>query len=164
MRLSYRSAIIFSGLLWLAIGILLLSKGLSYLVVAGSAHLEGTLQGFSLLTQIDRFVKNPEKSAIVLVSVGLVLGFFKGRMVMKKAVNRVVKRIHSFPSPLPVTAIYSKGYLCLIGGMTLMGISLKFLPIPIDVKGFMDFTVGTALINGAMLYFRAAFEPVHKVA
>ena len=163
MRLSYPSAIIFSGVLWLAIGILLLSKGLNYLVVAGGAHLAGTLQGFSLLTQIDRFVNNPERSAIALVSVGLILGFFKGRMVMKKAVNRVVKRIRSFPSPIPITAMYSKGYLCLIGGMTLMGISLKFLPIPIDVKGVVDLAVGTALINGAILYFRAAFEPVHKV-
>ena len=159
MRLSARTAILFSGALWLVIGILLLSKGMKYLVVAGNAHLNGTLQGFSLLKEINRFIDNPERSAFILVAVALALGFVKGRTVMRKAMNRVVARIHSFPKKIPISALYTKGYLFLIAGMAMLGISFKFLPLPIDVKGFIDFTIGTALINGAMLYLRASFEP-----
>lgn len=154
MKLSPRSAIFFSGFLWLAIGILLLVKGMNYLVFAGSIHLkEGG--GGPLLSWIDRFAKNPEQSALILICAGLILGIFKGRVMMKRAVIRVVKRISTLPLRIPLSALYSKGYLMLIGGMALMGISFKFLPLPPDIKGFIDFTVGAALINGAMLYFRA---------
>ena len=40
--------------------------------------------------------------------------------------------------------------------MIALGCSFRFTPLPIDVKGVMDSIVGVALINGAMLYFRAA--------
>ncbi len=156
MKLSPRVAIFFSGFLWIAIGVLLLIKGINYLVLAGSLHLKG-MKGVPLLSEIDRFSKNPEQSALILVCLGLALGIFKGRVMMKRAVVRVVRRIHSLPAPIPLTALYSRGYLMLIGGMTLIGISFKYLPFPLDIKGFVDFTIGAALINGAMLYFRAAF-------
>ena len=158
MRLGYRTAILFSGLLWLMIGILLLTKGINYLVLAGNAHLSGGASGFSLLKCIDFFAKSSEQSATILVCVALVLGFFKGRVVMKKAVIRVVRRIRSLPAPIPLTALYSKGYLFLIGGMALLGIAFKYLPLPMDIKGFVDFAVGVALINGAMLYVRAIYD------
>ncbi|MCB1107388.1 MAG: hypothetical protein KDK76_04755 [Chlamydiia bacterium] len=157
MKLSTRSAILFSGLVWLALGILLLSKGMKYLVFVGSANPSGIL-----IKQVSRLGGDPHQGALILICLSLVLGLFKGRVVMKKAVNRVVERIRSFPSPIPLSAIYSKGYLFLIGGMTLMGISFKFLPLSIDIKGFIDCAVGAALINGAMLYIRAAYEPVRS--
>lgn len=149
-----RKAIFFSGFLWIAIGILLLYKGIQYLVHAGNLHLNSG-GGGPLLSFVDRFSKNSEQSAMILICAALLLGIFKGRVMMKRAVNRVVGRIASLPTPIPLSALYSKGYLMLIGGMTVMGMSFKFLPLPFDVKGFIDFTVGAALINGAMLYFRA---------
>ena len=157
MKLSPRFAIFFSGSLWLSIGLLLIYKGIKHLFLAKSIHLtEGG--GEPLISWINGFAKNPQKSVWLLMCIGLILGFFKGRVMMKRAVIRVVGRICSFTSNIPINALYSKGYLMLIGGMMLMGISFKFLPLSIDIKGFIDFTIGFALINGAMLYFRAGFN------
>jgi hypothetical protein len=40
--------------------------------------------------------------------------------------------------------------------MMMLGMIFRYLPIPIDVRGFIDLAIGSALMNGAMLYFRAA--------
>ena len=158
MYLKTRNAIVFSGLLWMGIGIFLLTKGIRYLVEGGNAVINGTQQGFSLIGRISQLTKNPEQAALIVICAALLVGFFKGRVVFKRTVNRVVSRIRSQPSPVALKSIYSKGYLFLIGGMMVLGISFKFLPLPLDIKGFIDFSVGSALINGAMLYYRAAFS------
>jgi hypothetical protein len=164
MRLKSQSAILLSGALWMGIGILLLTKGIRYLIDGGNAVINGTQQGFSLIKKLTEYTKNPEQAALILICVALLIGFFKGRVVFKKTVNRVVDRIRSQPSPVSLNKIYSKGYLFLIGGMMCMGMVFKFLPLPLDMKGFIDFTIGAALINGSMLYFRAAFTKEPKVS
>ncbi|MBF5059950.1 hypothetical protein [Candidatus Neptunochlamydia vexilliferae] len=159
MKLSHRNAILFSGLLWFGVGILLLTKGIGYLVEGGNAVLAGTHQGFSLIQQMGRFSNDPKQGALILICLALLVGFFKGRVVLKKTVNRIVNRIRSYPSPISLKEMYPKSYFFLIGGMMGMGMVFKFLSLPLDVKGFVDFTIGAALINGAMLYLRAAFAP-----
>ncbi len=159
MKLSHRNAILFSGLLWLGVGILLLTKGIRYLVDAGNTVLTGTHQGFSLIDQMSRFSKDREQAAMMVICLALLLGFFKGRIVLKKTVNRIVNRIRSYPAPISLKEMYPKSYFFLLLGMMGMGMVFKFLPLPLDVKGFIDFTIGAALINGAMLYLRAAFAP-----
>ncbi len=146
----------------MGIGILLLIKGRQYLIDGGNTVINGTEQGFSLIGKISQYTKSPELAALILICAALLIGFFKGRVVFKRTVNRVVARIRSQPSPVQLNSIYSKGYLLLIGGMMLLGMSFKYLPLPLDVKGFVDFAVGSALINGAMLYFRAAIAPPKK--
>lgn len=157
MKLRHSHAILFSGFLWMGVGVLLLTKGIQYLVIAGNEVLNGTHQGFSLIKFFGKMGSHPDTGAIILISLALLLGFFKGRVILKKSVKRVVGRIRSFPSPIPVKNMYTKGYLMLIGGMMLLGMVFKVLPIPLEIKGFIDFTIGTALINGAMLYYRAAY-------
>ena len=127
MKCKHSHAIVFSGVLWLGIGLMLLSKGL------------GILQA---------------TSSITLISLGLVIGFFKGRFILKKTVKRVVDRIHSLPNPLPIAKLYSPGYMLLIGGMIALGVSMRFIPVPSEVRGTVDVAIGAALMNGAMLYFR----------
>ncbi len=148
----------------MGIGILLLTKGIRYLVEGGNAVINGTQHGFSLIGKISQFTKSPEQAALILICAALLVGFFKGRVVFKRTVNRVVDRIRSLPSPANLKSIYSKGYIFLIGGMMLLGMSFKFLPLPLDVKGFIDFAIGSALINGAMLYYRAAFTKTQSKA
>ena len=147
----------------MGIGVLLLTKGILYLEDARIAVINGTQEGFSLIKKLTEYTKNPEQAALILICGSLFVGFFKGRVVLKRSVNRVVDRIWSQPAPLSLKNIYSKGYLFLIGGMMCMGMAFKYLPLPLDVKGFIDFAVGAALINGSMLYFRAAFTPQTKV-
>jgi len=162
-KLSKKNAILLSGAVWMGIGVLLLTKGILYLEDARIAVSNWTQEGFSLIKKLTEYTKNPEQAALILICGALFVGFFKGRVVLKRSVNRVVDRIRSQPAPLSLKNIYSKGYLFLIGGMMCMGMAFKYLPLPLDVKGFIDFAVGAALINGSMLYFRAAFTPQTKV-
>ena len=39
-----------------------------------------------------------------------------------------------------------------------LGALIKVLNLPLDVRGAIDIVIGSALINGAMIYFRSAFE------
>ena len=41
--------------------------------------------------------------------------------------------------------------------MVFLGISMRFLPLAQDIRGFVDLTIGAALMNGALLYFRFGF-------
>ena len=43
-----------------------------------------------------------------------------------------------------------------------IGMIFKYLPLSVDIKGFIDFTIGAALINGAMLYIREAIKVSKK--
>ena len=132
--MKHRGWIAFSGFVWFAIGAMLLYKGL---------HLIS-------------FGQTAEKNATLLIAVGLLVGFIKGRFVLAKTVRRVVLRICSLSLPIRYKDVYTPSYYFLILGMMGLGILFRFLPIPIDIKGSVDVAIGSALINGAMLYFRAA--------
>ncbi len=135
----HKTFITLSGLVWLVVGIFLLMKGLS-LITTGYA--------------------DADQTALLLISLGLAIGFVKGRFVLSKTVKRVVDRINSLPLPIQVSQVYSKGYYFLIGGMILLGMSMRWLPIPIAIRGTVDVAIGFALMNGAIQYFRAARAPV----
>ncbi len=135
----HKTFITLSGLVWLVVGIFLLMKGLSLITTAHT---------------------NADQTAVLLISFGLAIGFIKGRFVLRKTVNRVVDRIRSLPLPIQFSQVYSKGYYFLIGGMILLGMSMRWMPIPIAVRGTVDVAIGFALMNGAILYFRAARAPV----
>ncbi len=125
----------FSGLVWLCIGVFLLMKGLAF---------------------VTAFYTNIDQTALLLIALGIAIGCAKGRFVLRKTVKRVVERIHSLPAPIRFSQVYSKGYYFLIGGMVLLGMSMRWLPIPAEVRGTIDIAIGCALITGAILYFRAA--------
>lgn len=96
------------------------------------------------------------QAALLFVAIGLLIGFVKGRFVLAKTVQRVVSRIVSLPTPVRLKDVYTPKYYFLIGGMVSLGMVLKWTPIPPDIKGFVDIAIGSALINGAVLYFRHA--------
>jgi hypothetical protein len=89
-----------------------------------------------------------------LLFAGVLLGFVKGRFVFAKTVQRIVKRIQDLPLPIRISQVYPPIYLALIGVMVLLGAALRFAPE--QVRGVIDVAVGSALVQGAMLYFRAS--------
>lgn len=131
--MKHRSWIAVSGFTWFLIGASLLFKGLELIAQAAL----------------------PQKTATSLIALGLLVGFLKGRFVLSKTVRRVVTRIASLPAPIRFKDAYAPSYWILIAGMTSLGMLFRFLPIPIDIRGTIDVTIGSALINGAVLYFRA---------
>lgn len=133
-----RTAILFSGVLWLLIGISLLYKGLHFF----SEALES--KNCSLFYRQE------------WLGLAFLIGFLKGRFIFTKTVKRVVSRIYSLPLPFRFGSIYPLSYWAIIGGMALLGMSMKYFSVPLDIRGFIDVAVGFALLNGATYYFQAA--------
>ena len=147
----HATLITLSGLLWFTVGVSLLSLGLSLLVFASE-----NAGNFPLIEALERVVGSADSAALLCVCAALGIGYFKGRYVLLKSVRRVVERICSVAEPRTVAGMYSWQYCALIGSMVLLGISIKHLGIPSDIRGVVDVAVGGALVNGAMIYFRFA--------
>ena len=155
MKFKHKTLIFLAGCVWLVIGILLLSLGIHFILDTVRNPALTYMPGrFSISRFIMKFVSDPTQSVIVMITLCLSLGYVKGKMVLGKSVRRQVKRIESLPNPARLKYLYSKGYYLLIGCMMLLGMVLKFFPITVDTRGAIDITIGSALINGAMLYFR----------
>lgn len=132
LYMKHRGWIIFSGVLWFVIGSRLLYKGLQFLS------------------------ETPREMATLLLAIGLLIGFFKGRFVFVKSVRKTVLRIVSLPLPIRLKDVYVPSYYILILAMMGLGIALRFLPISSAARGTIDVAIGSALLNGALLYFRSA--------
>ena len=125
--------IFLSGAIWFVAGVLLLYKGIHFLA---AAPLDETVATWWMMA-------------------GLTIGFMKGRFVLSKTVRRVVARIESLEPPISFRSVYAPSYWLLIGSMVLLGMSFRWLPIGLQYRGLVDVAIGSALIQGAMLYFRA---------
>ena len=132
--MSKKAWISFSGLLWIVVGCLLLYKGLRILCDGVDTQ------------RADR--------ASWLIAIGLFVGFIKGRFALAKTVRRLVLRIESLDMPIRMQDVYPKSYWILLSSMMAIGFLLRY--IPLEWRGCIDVAVGSALIHGAMLYFRAA--------
>jgi len=153
IQLRHKHLLIISGLIWLSVGSSLLMMGLNFLLSGTKAdRLTGS---YPMLDSMAPYFGNLEQAALVIVAIGLVIGFFKGKFVLGKSAKRGIERIHSFPNPTALSNIYSAKYYILLGLMVGLGMSIKYLGVPTDVRGLVDVAIGSALINGSMFYFRA---------
>ena len=157
LQFTHKTLIRISGGVWLAAGALLLNKGLRLLMeVAKPLTPESAIS--PLFDLMNPLFGGMENTAICAISVALIVGFFKGRYVLIKSAHRVVSRIRSFPEPAPLQALYSKPYLLLLSLMMLIGLGIRFLGVPNDIRGVIDVAIGSALINGAGIYFRISSQ------
>ncbi len=153
IKLSHSTMIFLSGAIWMGIGIFLLQLGLNLLFtqfidIQSTTPLINSLKGLF----------NHQEAAILITSIALYLGFLKGKHVLTKAANKGIDRTLSLPNPAPLHQIYSLKYYLLLGIMILLGISIKYFGLPNDIRGAIDITIGSALINGAVHYFRVGFK------
>lgn len=157
LKMSHKAIIIFSGSIWLAVGCFLLPLGLNFLLQAVQNANIYAENNYPLLNLFSSFTSTAENAAIVLITICMLIGYSKGRYVLGKSAIKGVHRIRSFPNPMELKNIYSPKYYILLGTMICIGMSMKYLGIPTDVRGLVDIAIGAALINGAMVYFRLAF-------
>jgi hypothetical protein len=155
MRLSKTSWIAISGMIWFVVGVGLLTLGLNFILYKAQVESHETT---SLIAKISPMAGGREQAALVLIVVGLIIGFIKGRFVLVKTVKRVVERILLLEEPLKFLKIYSGRYLMLICAMILLGMSMKWLRFPSEIRGLVDVAIGSALMNGASAYFRVALH------
>lgn len=154
MKLSHTKLIVISGLLWFGVGIYLLQLGLN-LLLEGTQNFSN-LDQYPLLHTLVSYTGSLELAVILLVILALFIGYFKGRYVLGKSAKNGVDRILSFSNPAPLQYIYNAKYYILLGTMVALGISIKYIGLNHDIRGFIDAAIGSALINGSMIYFRLA--------
>jgi uncharacterized BrkB/YihY/UPF0761 family membrane protein len=159
LKLTPFKLIFFSGLIWFAIGLYLLTLGMHFIV--GTA-VSKAYDPSSLLYLFSKVAGSREQAALLLIILGLLIGFIKGRMVLAKTVQKVVQRILALPRPIKLSQVYGVRYLALIALMVLLGMSLKWLQVPPVLRGVIDVAIGSALMNGASAYFRMAFASRQK--
>lgn len=155
MKLSHSKLIALSGLVWFVIGVYLLQLGLN-LLLGGVQYPDLTNSPYPLLRILAPYVGSIESAILILVAIALYIGYLKGRYVLGKSAQKGVDRIRSFDNPAPLKHIYSRKYYILLGSMVLLGVSIKYLGLSNDVRGVIDAIIGSALINGAVVYFRLA--------
>lgn len=151
LKFSCRTMVTLSGLVWLAVGCWLLPLGLNFLVQSSKDASNAPFLSF-----VAPYAGGLENATIVLLSLALFVGYMKGKKVLGKSAEKGTQRLVNFKGDIPITQIYSKAYYFLLGGMIALGMSMKFLGIPLDIRGFVDVAVGSALINGALVYFKNA--------
>lgn len=159
MRVSPFTALIISFASWLGIGVFLLYKGLRLLVELspGVAH-------SSMLSFFSKMAGGMQQAVLLCICIGLFVGFMKGRFVLSKTVGRLSNRFFSYGRPMSLKEMYPAYYLALVGSMILLGMSLKWMPVPQEVRGTIDVAIGAALTNGAFQYLRVAFSKGRQVA
>ena len=136
----------------MAIGALLIYKGRTLLVQAGDQIMLGDRAHLPLFSLFEKFTSDVRQASLFMVMFAFLIGYMKGRFVLRKPALRISRRIRSFEGKIPLRRLYTVGYLCLIGGMMGLGMTMRFLPIPVDVRGFIDFTIGIALLSGALQF------------
>lgn len=156
IKMSHTALIYISGLIWLIIGFFLLQLGLKLLM--GTLLPERMGEGFPLMEALAPYIGGIEQAAMMLIAIALFIGYAKGKYVLGKSAKRGVERILSFPNPTHLSNIYSAKYYILLGAMIGLGMSIKYLGLNHDIRGFIDVAIGAALMNGAMIYFRSGAE------
>lgn len=151
LKLSHASLIAISGIIWFGIGCFLLSLGLK-LITTTSID-----QYAPLLGKMAPYFGGIESAALFVIIICLAFGYLKGKFALGKAARRGIAHILTFPNPTSLKNIYSAKYYILLSLMVALGMSIKYLGIPNDIRGAIDVIVGSALINGAVIYFRLAY-------
>lgn len=154
IQVSHRTLYAISGAIWLAIGMMLLNLGLGFLM-HGFHDKIFVEDGYSpLFTGIASLTGGFDNAAIVLVVFALIIGFLKGRLVLQKAALKTQNRISKLSNPTLLTNIYTPANFIIIGCMMGLGMLMKYLALPFDIRGMIDTAVGCALMQGAVTYFQ----------
>ncbi len=145
MKIGHRMAIFLSGTLWLAAGVMLMTKGIHLLMGA-----KGPLVNFLL-----PIAGHSEQAVLGLAVVGLGLGTMKGRTVLARAARKMIERIKQLPNPFHLSKIYPARYYILLAGMISLGMIRRFSGVADDIGGVVDLTIGCALVQGAVVYYKS---------
>lgn len=154
MQVSHRTLLILSGMIWLAVGIFLTQLGVNLLSEILNPN---SMTKTAFIYSLAGWMGGLDQAFFCLVMIALVVGFAKGKFILAKSAQKGVERIQQMPNPSPITKIYNARYYILLGGMMGLGMIIKVLGVPNDIRGPIDLAIGFALLNGSKVYFRQAF-------
>lgn len=158
VKCSHFILIVLSGLVWFVIGVLLMSLGVHHLMDALRFWDEIVIAPNPSILKTFSFIFNRPEQAMAALMIGcLLVGYGKGHFVLSRSVKSGVQKILSYPNPSALKNLYSKKYYFLMGGMMGLGMFLRWLKLPHDVHGAIDLAIGSALLKGALNYFKYAW-------
>ncbi len=150
------SLIALAGFIWFSIGLALLGKGLHLLL--SLSFVSGKKTGPLLNALMYAFTGALVPSLLFIVVLGLLLGMIKGRWALARSARRTIARIAPMQGHIKLTKLYRIHDYLLVIGMIGLGRLMHWMQLPSDLHGLLDVTIGSALVNGAMIYFRYAIK------
>lgn len=151
-----QTLIALAGSIWFLIGVGLLTKGLHLLIFTpqiGGAKVGPLLNAFMYV-----FTGALVPGMIFLIVLGLLLGWIKGRLALGRSARRTIERVTSLKGNVRITKLYRLHDYLLVAAMVGLGRLMHWMEFPADIHGVIDVTIGSALVNGAMIYFRFALK------
>ena len=119
-----------AGAVWAIMGLVLIYRGINYMPELNSS-------GFA-----------------IALSIGLILGFAKGKFVISKAGLKNAQRIMNLADPVPVYKIFPIILYFLIPLMIGLGFGIRALfGNPSYVSGGLFCGIGAALVGSSLVYF-----------
>jgi len=148
-------AIALMGAMWFSIGAFLLYKGIFLLMQACTFY---EPKNVILISQMRKFVPSVENAAILILSIGLFLGIMKGRFVLATRARKEVCKLLQIPEPIHIKHVFSIKLLAIMAIMMSLGMAMTVGKLSYDIRAMIDVAVGSALIQGAVQYFRSAVQ------
>lgn len=125
---SPRTHLICASMLWTAIGLLLLYRGIVYL---------------------------KDDKVLPVALAGIILGSLKSRYILDKAAVKGVERINRFGDNTCIGAVYSWKTWLLVLAMMLLGFFLRMSPLSPMLLGLICTAIGWALLYSSRHGWRA---------
>lgn len=129
-----KTLLLVAGALWILVGAMLIARAIPWIL---ANHLEGWIAAAS----------------------GLLIGVFKSRVVFIPLAEKNVQRIQALSPHREKICVFAfqaiKAYV-LIAGMIVLGIVLRYSPIPRTILAVIYVAVGFALILASPKYLRSA--------
>lgn len=141
-----------AGLIWLCVGFSLMSVGIRYLMESVN-----DVQSASFVMRfLSPIAGGREQAACILIAFGLFIGYLKVRYVLQKAILRLSSKILTLPNPAHAKLVFEFRYFALVAVMMGIGLLMKLLAVPPDIRGLIDVGVGSALLSGSLHFFKIA--------
>jgi hypothetical protein len=152
LKVNHRYMGCIAGIVWLVVGSLLLRKGI---FLISTAAMEGAdpSSPYPLFHGLMVLVGDSAKVVLALLSVAILIGYAKGRLILMRAGERIISRIASLRAPISIFRLYGRRDCLMMLSMMGLGMVMRFLEVPIEIRGFILVAVGTALIQGSLAIF-----------
>lgn len=156
MKFEKHSLITVVGLVWFVVGIFLLFSGLQLIFL--TALLNG--QSFTPILSVVMYAFTGAviPSIVVSVFLGLLLGYAKSKWAFVRMIRKTVQRIYPMPGLVRISSLYRLHEALLIIAVIALSRIAKILHFPPDIQGVINIAIGSALISGAVVYFRFALR------
>ncbi len=151
MRKHY--TLFFLTLCWLGAGLFLVVKGTALLSAAAKGGYAPLLEGLAPIAS------QKEVAAALLIALGLGVGFFKAKKVLKPLATKNSTALQTGETTPKAVLIRTA---ILVGLMMGLGMGIRYLGVPGDLRGTILIAVGFALLQGGAVYMRFAATLDHS--